>query len=185
MKLTNLIIFSFMLYSPLVLAQSQVVKGTILDAQGAYPIVGATVMVNNTDPIMGAVTDVEGEFRLEAVPIGRQSLTVQYVGYKSITIPNVLVTTGKEVILDISLEESVEQMSEIVITGEADKDLPLNDLAKVSARTFSLEEVTRFSGGRNDVARLVTSFAGVSAANDSRNDIVVRGNSPVGLLWRV
>ena len=110
---------------------------------------------------------------------------MQFVGYKSITIPNVLVTTGKEVILHVDLEESVEQMSEIVITGDADKDLPLNDLAKVSARTFSLEEVTRFSGGRNDVARLATSFAGVSAANDSRNDIVVRGNSPVGLLWRI
>jgi hypothetical protein len=61
----------------------------------------------------------------------------------------------------------------------------MNELAKVSARTFSLEEVTRYSGGRNDVARLATNFAGVSAANDARNDIVVRGNSPTGLLWRI
>jgi hypothetical protein len=100
-------------------------------------------------------------------------------------VPNVLVTAGKEVVLDIALVASVESLKEVVITGERGKDRPVNELAKVSARTFSLEEVTRYSGGRNDVARLATNFAGVSAANDSRNDIVVRGNSPTGLLWRI
>ena len=54
-----------MLSTSLALAQNQVVKGTISDAQGAYPIVGATVLVLDTDPIMGAVTDLEGKFRLE------------------------------------------------------------------------------------------------------------------------
>ncbi|MEM8566469.1 MAG: carboxypeptidase-like regulatory domain-containing protein, partial [Bacteroidota bacterium] len=166
-------------------SQTQTVKGTVLDAQGDYPIIGASVILVGSNPIIGAVTDLEGRFRLEAVPYGRQTLAVQYIGYKSISLPNVLVTAGKEVVLNVKIEESVEKLDEVVITAEADKDLPLNELAKVSARTFSLEEVTRFSGGRNDVARLATSFAGVSAPNDSRNDIVVRGNSPVGLLWRI
>ncbi len=58
-------------------------------------------------------------------------------------------------------------------------------MATISARTFSLEEVTRYSGGRNDASRLVSNFAGVSTSNDSRNDIVVRGNSPSGILWRL
>lgn len=166
-------------------SQTQVVKGQVLDAQSDYPLIGATVLVVGSEPLIGIVTDIDGKFRLENVPIGRQSLALQYIGYKSITVPNVLVTAGKEVILNLKLEESVEKLDEIVITAEANKDLPINELAKVSARTFSLEEVTRFSGGRNDVARLATSFAGVSAPNDSRNDIVVRGNSPVGLLWRI
>ncbi|ELR72912.1 hypothetical protein C900_00873 [Fulvivirga imtechensis AK7] len=165
--------------------QTQVIKGRILDAQADYPLIGATVTLVGCDPIKGGATDTEGYFRIENVAVGRQTLSVQYVGYKSITVPNVLVTAGKEVVLELRLEESVERLDEIVITSEADKDLPLNELAKVSARTFSLEEVTRFSGGRNDVARLATTFAGVSAPNDSRNDIVVRGNSPVGLLWRI
>ena len=94
-------------------------------------------------------------------------------------------TSGKEVVLEIKLEESVEQLDEVVISANGKKELPNNEMAKVSARTFSLEEVTRYSGGRNDVARLAASFAGVSAPNDSRNDIVVRGNSPTGLLWRI
>lgn len=167
------------------IAQTQIVKGNVIDAQAEYPIIGATVVVAGIEPIMGAVTDLDGRFRLEKVPLGRQTLVVQYVGYKSITLPNVLVTTGKEVILDIKLEESVQKIDEIIITAEADKDLPLNELAKVSARTFSLEEVLRYSGGRNDVARLASNFAGVSTTNDSRNDIVVRGNAPTALLWRV
>ncbi len=166
-------------------AQTQVIKGTILDAQAEYPLIGATIQVVDSDPVIGTITDIEGNFRIEDAPIGRQNLAVSYVGYKSINIPNVLVTVGKEVILPIKLEESVESLEEIVVTADANKDLPINEMAKVSARTFSLEEVTRFSGGRNDVARLATSFAGVSAPNDSRNDIVVRGNSPSALGWRI
>lgn len=166
-------------------AQTQIIKGKLSDAQAEYPLIGASVILVNSDPVKGAISDTEGKFLIENVPVGRQTLAVQYVGYKSITVPNVLVTAGKEVILELKLEESVENLNEVVITSDSNKDLPLNELAKVSARTFSLEEVTRFSGGRNDVARLATSFAGVSAPNDSRNDIVVRGNSPVGLLWRI
>lgn len=166
-------------------AQTQVVKGKVMDAQAEYPLIGASVMVKGTDPIIGSSTDLDGNFRLENVPVGRQTIVVQYIGYKSISLPNVLVNTGKESVLQIKLEESVESLDAVVITATAEKDLPINELAKVSARTFSLEETTRFSGGRNDVARLAASFAGVSAPDDSRNDIVVRGNSPLGLLWRV
>ncbi|UXX80357.1 TonB-dependent receptor [Reichenbachiella carrageenanivorans] len=166
-------------------AQTQTVKGQILDAQAQYPLFGATVGLIGSDPYLGTVADMDGYFKLENVPIGRQTLMVQYLGYKNQTIPNVLVTAGKEVVLQVKLEESVGSLEEVVVTADANKDLPINELAKVSARTFSLEEVTRYSGGRNDVARMAASFAGVSAPDDSRNDIVVRGNSPSGLLWRI
>lgn len=177
--------FSLALLSLSVFGQGQVVKGQIKDLQSDAPLIGATILLVGSDPVVGAVTDLEGSFSIADVPVGRQTFAVQYIGYKSITLPNILVTAGKQVVLNVQLEESVEKLQEIVVTADADKDLPINELAKVSARTFSLEEVTRFSGGRNDVARLATSFAGVSAPNDSRNDIVVRGNSPVGLLWRI
>jgi len=167
------------------IAQTQVVKGTIKDADTQMTLPGATVLLVGSDPVIGATTDMDGRFRLESVPFGRQALQVSYIGYKPATIPNVLVTAGKEVVVDIALVASVESLKEVEVTAERSKDRPANELAKVSARTFSLEEVTRYSGGRNDVARLATNFAGVSAANDARNDIVVRGNSPTGLLWRI
>ena len=83
------------------------------------------------------------------------------------------------------MEESLIEIEEIVITAATDKDKSINDMATVSSRQFSMEEVNRFSGGRSDVGRLAGNFAGVSTADDSRNDIVIRGNSPTGLLWRL
>ncbi len=179
------ILFIMLLSMGNLFAQTQTVKGRIKDAQADYPLIGASIVLVNSNPIKGAVTDEDGYFKLEEIPAGRQNFSVQYIGYKTITMTNVLVTAGKEVYLEITLEESVEMLEQLVITSDDDKDMPINDLAKVSARTFSLEEVTRFSGGRNDVARLASNFAGVSTTNDSRNDIVVRGNSPTGLLWRI
>lgn len=184
-KFRSILTTIFILLSIVTHSQNQTVRGQVIDQQSQYPLIGATVVVNNTSPIIGTTTDLDGNFRLENVPLGRQTLLVSYLGYKNITLPNVQVTSGKEVVLEIELEESVEALKEVVISGKSKKDLPNNDMAKVSARTFSLEEVTRFSGGRNDVARLAASFAGVSAPNDSRNDIVVRGNSPTALLWRI
>lgn len=166
-------------------AQTQVVKGTVKDADTQMPLVGAAIVLYGSEPTVAVTTDPEGRFRIEQVPLGRQVFLVSSMGYKDLTMDNVLVTAGKEVVLDLLLEPSVESLKEVVVTGERTKDRPSNELAKVSARTFSLEEVTRFSGGRNDVARLATNFAGVTAANDARNDIIVRGNSPTGLLWRV
>ncbi|MFZ1695021.1 MAG: carboxypeptidase-like regulatory domain-containing protein, partial [Flavobacteriales bacterium] len=131
------------------IAQTQVVKGTIKDADTQMTLPGATVLLVGSDPVIGATTDMDGRFRLESVPFGRQALQVSYIGYKPATIPNVLVTAGKEVVVDIALVASVESLKEVEVTAERSKDRPANELAKVSARTFSLEEVTRYSGGRN------------------------------------
>lgn len=185
MRLRRPLLLAALVLPILAFTQTQVVKGIVKDADTQMPLPGVTILLVGSDPPVGASTDGEGRFRLEQVPVGRQALRVSSIGYKSTEMPNVLVTAGKEVILDITLVASVEALKEVVISGERDKDRPANELAKVSARTFSLEEVTRYSGGRNDVARLATNFAGVNAANDARNDIVVRGNSPTGLLWRV
>ncbi len=180
------VLLSAMLALPIsVLAQTQVVKGVVKDMDSEELLPGVGIIVLGIDPKLTATTDIDGRFRFAAVPLGRQTLAFSSVGYKTITVPNVLVTAGKEVVLEIGLEGSVGELKAAVVTRDSKKDRPNNELAKVSARTFSLEEVTRYSGGRNDVARLATNFAGVSAANDSRNDIIVRGNSPSGLLWRV
>lgn len=183
----NLILFilaNLSLFTTNSIAQTtQNVKGTIIDNQSEIPLIGATIELLGSDK--GTVTDIDGYFRLENVPVGRQSFRVSYLGYNSITLPNMEVRAGKELLLDISLEESVEKLTEIVVTAEVDKDKAQNELATLSARTFGVEEVTRYSGGRSDVARLAANFAGVSTPDDSRNDIVIRGNSPSGVLWRL
>ncbi|WP_422083182.1 TonB-dependent receptor [Ulvibacterium sp.] len=179
-----LVIFLFFLVC-CTYAQVGVVKGIVLDKQSENPLEGATIELLNTETATGVITDFDGRFALNSVPIGRQVLRISYIGYESTTIPNIEVTTGKDVFLTITLLESFNQLDEVVLTSDTNKDKPLNKLATVSARQFGVEEVTRFSGGRSDVGRLAANFAGVSAPDDSRNDIVIRGNSPTGLLWRL
>lgn len=163
----------------------QSVRGTIVDKQSEIPLIGATIQWLGGMAAQGSVTDVDGNFVINDVKVGRQAFQVSYIGYSTITIPNVVITAGKEVILNVGLEESIVEMEEVVVTAKVEKDAANNELATISARSFTLEEVTRYSGGRNDVSRLASNFAGVSTADDSRNDIVIRGNAPTGVLWRL
>lgn len=176
---------TFIFTLSVIFAQTGTIKGTVLDQQSEIPIIGATVELVGSENPIGAVTDLDGYFILEKVPIGRNVLKISYLGYENLTIPNVEVSTGKDVILDIAIQESVGQLNEVVVTAKTNKDQAQNELATISARQFSVEEVNRYSGGRSDVARLASNFAGVSAPDDSRNDIVIRGNSPTGVLWRI
>lgn len=181
----KLIIIIFLLLISIVNAQNGIIKGLVIDKQSEIPLEGATVELLNTNQSIGVVTNSDGLFTLNDVPIGRQIIRVSYIGFETITLPNIEVTTGKDVFLTVVLIEAFDQLDEIVLTSNTNKDRAINKLASVSARQFSLEEVNRFSGGRSDVGRLAANFAGVAAPDDSRNDIVVRGNSPTGLLWRL
>ncbi len=166
-------------------AQTSTLQGVVLDMQSETPLIGVTLRTVGIEPALGAQTDADGRFTIKNAPVGRLAVSVTYPGYEAQTIPNILVTAGKEVQLDVRLQEAFTTIGEVVITAKTDKDRPMNELATISARQFNTEEVSRYSGGRNDVAKLVTNFAGVATSNDSRNDIVIRGNSPSGVLWRM
>lgn len=165
-------------------AQTGVVKGKIVDKQSEKPIIGAAVSLVSDESIE-AVSDEQGNFRLSNIPIGRQNLSISFVGYESTSVSDLDVTTGKDNVLTISMIEKFNSLDEIIVTSGSNKAKPINKMAMVSTKQFSPEEVGRYAGGRSDVARLVSNFAGVSTADDSRNDIVVRGNSPSGMLWRI
>ena len=181
----KLILFLVFLAVQQLMAQTGTIKGIVVDKQSEVPLIGTTIELLDQSTNVGVVTNEDGRFVLENVPVGRQKIRVSYIGYESVTLPNIEVTAGKDVFLTVSLLESFNQLDEIVLTSNTNKDRANNKLATVSARQFGVEEVTRFSGGRSDVGRLAANFAGVSTPDDSRNDIVVRGNSPTGLLWRV
>jgi len=164
---------------------TQTIRGNVSDVLTNAPLVGAQVVILDSDPLKGAYTDEYGDFRIEDVPIGRQSIAVSYLGFLDQVISQVQVNTGKETVLNILMEESVRSVEEVVISASKAKGQALNEMSTVSARSFNLEETGRYAGSRNDPARMASNFAGVSGANDSRNDIIIRGNSPTGLLWRL
>ncbi len=180
------ILLIFLFISQISFAQNnrQNIRGVVTDKLSQTTLPGATVQIVNTAEIKGTVTDEKGNYLLANLLPDRYELKISYVGYKEVFIPNVVVTSGKEVVLDITMEEDLKLLNEVVITANR-KAGTINHLIPVSARTFSTEEVNRYAGGRSDPARLAANFAGVSAPDDSRNDIVIRGNSPVGVLWRI
>ena len=188
MKIKNLLIIALIFSSFAINLNAQItqiLRGTILDKQSESPLVGAAVQIKEIVPMLGAVTDENGNFALKNVPTGRYTLLISFIGYNTATLPNIVVNAGKETVLSLSLEETVTKLAVVVVSGKVEKAATNNELATVSARQFNVEEVQRFSGGRGDVSRLAANFAGVAIANDSRNDIVIRGNSPTGVLWRL
>ncbi len=187
MTLTRLFfILIFILSIQIINAQvTQTIRGTITDKQSESPLIGAAVQVVGSQPLLGAIADNDGNFEIKNVPTGRQEIQVSFIGYNASTIPNIVVNAGKETVLRVSLEENVTKLNAVTVSGKTEKTSTMNELATISARQFNVEEVQRFSGGRNDVSRLAANFAGVVIANDSRNDIVIRGNSPTGVLWRL
>lgn len=164
---------------------AQTIKGTVTDLDSRVPLVGATVIVVGTDPLKGTVTDIRGDFRLEQVPIGRHTLRVTYVGYEEVTIPEILVGSAKEVVLNVELVEALTQLKEVIISDGMDKGKPLNEMSTVSARSFTVEETRRYPMSISDPSRMALSFAGTATTSDETNEIIIRGNSSKGLLWRL
>ena len=171
------------------LAQSsQILRGRVTEGVSNSALIGVTVRIPiDTATLLGSITDENGNFRIEQVPLGRHTLIISYIGYETQTLSNITVTAGKEVVLDIALQESISQLSEITIIADAhhDKAATNNDLAIGSARSFNIDDTRRYAGSLSDPARMAANFAGVIGGNDARNDIVVRGNSPTAMLWQL
>lgn len=166
-------------------AQTQMVRGTITDNISQEPIPGASVVVLNTNPVLYATSDENGMFRISSVPVGKQSFKISFMGYKEVLLQNMSVNAGKELVLNIVMEEEINQVNEVVINANTDKNKPLNEMSTVSTRTFSVEETQKFAAAVNDPGRMASSFAGVVSGHDGNNMISIRGNSPNGLLWRM
>jgi len=164
---------------------TQTVKGKVFDAESGAPLLGANVILLNVAPPKGAITDEDGYFRLEDISVGRASFQFTYLGYEDFVVSEILIGSAKEVELTINLTESLNQLDEVVIVAPTDNITPNNKLATVSARSFSVEETKRFPASVSDPGRMALSFAGVTNSDDTSNEIIIRGNAPNQLLWRI
>lgn len=163
---------------------TQTLKGTVTDKALGTPLRGVTVSID-IDSSRYATTDSNGYYEFRNVPVGRIRITAVYSAYSDVSIPNLLLTSGKELVVNMQMEESVTNIGTMRAKAKVNKQKPLNDMSNVSARTFSVEETQRFAAAVNDPARMATSFAGVVGADDGNNTIVIRGNAPSGMLWRM
>jgi hypothetical protein len=180
-----LIIVISLISSPLFGQISQTLKGSVVDSESQYPLIGAKLKLVSSDSstILLNMTDLDGLYNFQDVPIGKYQLTASYNSYLN-TAVTVTVNSGRESIINMKLQEDIVTTEEVNIIGNKVGRIN-NEMATISARQFSVEETERYAGSRGDPARMASNFAGVQGADDSRNDIVVRGNSPIGLLWKV
>ena len=162
----------------------QDIKGVVIDEISHEPLFGANVVILDMEPFTATSVNEKGAFSFQNIPIGRVSLKITYMGYYPKILTNLILSTGQPLVVNVKLDEAIITANEVEIVAKQDKSAPINRMATVSARSFSIEESQRFAGARNDVSRMASNFAGVNQGNDSRNDIIIRGNSPMGLLWR-
>jgi len=182
----KLLLALFVLLLKLTFAQStQIVRGKIFDSETNFPLYGAKAEVFTGDSLKRyrAISDEEGRFEINDVPVGKHQLEIKLATYdtKSITIE---VTSGKECVVNAPMTERIIEKQEIKVTARKKGEV-INEMALISAQQFSVEETNRYPGSRMDPARMASNFAGVQGADDSRNDIVIRGNSPLGVVYKV
>lgn len=183
----RLLVLSFFLLSSLsILAQTptQTVRGKVFDSETNFPLNAVKISIEvNDGKLYRTLSGMDGTWEIPKVPVGKYELTAAYGFYdsKAMTIE---VSSGRELILQIPLQEKISNQNEVKVVTKKHGEV-INEMALLSAQQFSVAETNRYPGSRMDPARMASNFAGVNGADDSRNDIVVRGNSPLGVIYRV
>jgi hypothetical protein len=182
MKITFVIAFSFLTLA-LQAQYTQQLRGTVMDVVLQKPMPGATVTIPTLN--YSTITNDEGVFRFKDLRIGSYRIIITYSGFKEATLENVAVNSGKETVLSVSMEPLIKMENEVVVKANSKRNKPLNEMSTVSARAFTVEETQKYAAAVNDPLRMAAAFPGVLAADDGMNSIIIRGNSPTGLLWKM
>lgn len=162
---------------------TQNISGKVSDNTTHEPLPFANIIVMDSDPVIADAADMDGNFLLKKVKVGRHTIKISMIGYNTYVIKEMLVNSGQEMNLEIGMQKSTIELDDVIIS--VSKETPLNSMATVSGRQFTVEETQRYAGGMDDPARLVSSFAGVANPSLTSNGISVRGNNPDGLLWQI
>lgn len=162
---------------------TQNIRGVVSDQVLGTPVAGVTVYLTSLQK--SAITDSEGKFKFTNIPVGTHSLRFTHISYKESIAANIVVTSGKETVLNILMEGNIKVEQEVIVKADSRRNKPINELSVVSARAFTVEETQKYPAAVNDPLRMATNYAGVVSANDGNNNIIIRGNSPTGLLWRM
>lgn len=176
------ILFSLLL-NKLVFAQTVAsIKGIVTDPS-SLPVTSASITLLQGELSRGTITDNTGKFTFDGMPVGRYDIRVTCTGYEPVTVRQVFAGSGKETFLQIILNQHVATLQELVVRAAGDISGG-NSTAATSVTRIGIEEAQRYAGGFDDPARLISSLAGASG-NVGNNAIMVRGNSPQSLQWKM
>lgn len=174
MNHTRLFLFIFLIFNSSVFAQNTgVVAGYVKDAKTQEALIGVSVLLEGTT--IGAVTDVNGYFKIANVPTKSYNVKASYVGYENLIRYNVVVSSGNTVFVNFELDEQSNSLKEAVVYANPFKK---STMSPISIQSLNTEEIKSYPGGNNDIAKVVQSLPGVSGSVGFRNDVIIRGGAP-------
>lgn len=173
MKKLLLLAFT-LLCSQVLVAQTGVITGKILDIKTKQPLLGVSVVVLEKN--IGAPTDENGIYRITNVPEDIYKLKISYVGYKTYIETDVRVTRDKSTyVKEIELEEAPVVGNEVEVVAGMFKD---SRESPVSAFSFDKEEIRRAPGAAGDIFRALETIPGVSSSGGEFSSFSVRSGTP-------
>jgi hypothetical protein len=173
------VLFCLVVASILTNAQelTQSVKGRITNLASGAPVANASIVISKGEKTYSAQTDDNGNYSVD-VPIGRYKIVATLAGYEP-QQQELLVISAKQAVMNFSLEQQSQLLKEVEVNASTlEDDVP-------GLRSLTIEKTLRVPANFLDPVRVATAYPGVIAANDQNNSIIVRGNSPSGLLWRL
>jgi outer membrane cobalamin receptor len=172
-----LVLLPLLLLPALAFAQTGKVSGKITDLETGEPLIQANVIVNSGGNIRGAATDANGGYVVLNVPIGKVTITVKYIGYKTMTVENVLVRSNETSDKDVQLPSDTYKMDDVVIVAKK----PLVDKNVTNSKqTVTQEDIENLPV--RGVEGITALQAGVVASGSS---IFVRGSRADGTSYVV
>jgi hypothetical protein len=178
-----LMLMFLVVFEPALFAQN--VRGVVKEMHSEIKLGFATIgLYKDTSLIQITQTDESGHYEFTKVQPGRYIIKTILTGYEVDIAKDVIVDNGKQTITDIFLREKINSLAELSVTSKSLHQVS-NEMILTGANVFAVEEINRYAGSRGDIARMASCFAGIQNTDDSRNDLVIRGSSPVGLLWRI
>lgn len=163
---------------------TQTIRGNVINKTSRQPVSGVNLVLKGTEKRVAS--DSFGSFQIENIPIGRHSITCSAMGYELYVSEEFILSSAKEIILLVELIEKPIELNSVSIVAGRDMSRPVNETTFVSARSFTAEETERIPASINDPGRMAMSYPGVKPGRDeSENKLLIRGNSPFGVLWRL
>jgi hypothetical protein len=167
----SLLIFILVAFSAKSLSQNMgSIKGKIIEQATKQPIIGANIILKNTQK--GASTDTLGNFTISNIAEGNYSLSISYIGFETKIINDIIIVREKTYYLETELFPSSTSLNEVAVKVFKNENI---STMPVSTYSFSREEISRNPGAQGDIFRAIGILPGVSSSGGQFSAIAVRG----------
>jgi hypothetical protein len=163
----------------LVSQQIGTIRGTVRDKNTQELLIGATVQIEGTS--LGAAADLNGNYKINNVPVGSYTIKASLVGYQPLSKFNVALSSGNDQVINFELSPNKTDLKEVEITFDKNKSAAAVDMVTpLSVQSLTTEEIRSNPGGNFDISKVIQVLPGVAGAASAsfRNDIIIRGGAP-------